>query len=212
MSEYPKYPSIERFENIYSVISEKVDGTNGLMEIHEVFPKPDSDVTHVVTFGSRNKWIDVHSDNAGFANFFTPHIDKIVRVPEILKANAVNELDNRNKACNMPIRIYGEWFGQSIQRTYGLKQKLFMPFHTLLAKALIEAGVPNIIEPFIFYTGKFDKSISDGFMDTLKTHGSCVVPGYFQAEGIVVYFPTYNFCLKDTFEGAKWKQQASSTV
>ena len=30
MSNYAYFPSIERLENIYCVISEKVDGTNGL--------------------------------------------------------------------------------------------------------------------------------------------------------------------------------------
>ena len=41
---YSSFPSIERLENIYCVISEKIDGTNGLIEINETN----------VRFGSRN--------------------------------------------------------------------------------------------------------------------------------------------------------------
>ena len=32
---YSSFPSIERLENIYCIISEKIDGTNGLIEINE---------------------------------------------------------------------------------------------------------------------------------------------------------------------------------
>jgi len=202
MSEYPKYPSIERFENIYSIISEKVDGTNGLIEIEY------DDGLLAVRFGSRNRWLTLSSDNAGFMNFFAMFAKKIAIVPDILRAKAVNELDNRNKVCSNPIRIYGEWYGKGIQRGYGLDTKYFMPFHTILAEALIEANVPNIMPPHIMYTGKFDKQIADDMMNLLRTHGSGVTPGYFNPEGIVVYFPTYQFCLKDTFEGAKWKLQS----
>ena len=69
MSNYASFPSIERLENIYCVISEKVDGTNGLVEINEVFPVGEPKEIQV-RFGSRNRYITFNNDNAGFANFF----------------------------------------------------------------------------------------------------------------------------------------------
>jgi len=197
---YPSYPKIERFKNIYCVISEKVDGTNGLISIYED-TEADNKTTIEVRFGSRNKWIDVHNDNAGFCNFFTPHIEKIKMIPKVLQDNAENELDDRNEASRFPIRIYGEWYGQSIQRNYGLKEKLFMPFSTILAEAMISVGIPNIKVPEVIYKGKFSTLELSHAMGLLSTDGSLVVPGWFNPEGVVIYFPKYNFCLKDTFEG-----------
>lgn len=66
---YNSFPSIERLENIYCVISEKIDGTNGLIEINEVFPVGEPKEIQV-RFGSRNCYITFNNDNAGFANFF----------------------------------------------------------------------------------------------------------------------------------------------
>ena len=67
---YNSFPSIERLENIYCIITEKIDGTNGLIEIHKAgsgcspeqctaFPcsVKDCDKEPIVKFGSRNRYI-----------------------------------------------------------------------------------------------------------------------------------------------------------
>ena len=117
---YSSFPSIERLENIYCIISEKIDGTNGLIEINETN----------VRFGSRNRYISFSDDNAGFANFFRHYEAKL---EDVAKDAITKELELNGEtltSCNesYPLRIYGEWFGCGIQRGYGLKDKFFMPF------------------------------------------------------------------------------------
>ena len=55
------------------------------------------------------------------------------------------------------------------------------------------------------YTGKFSMEVVSTCMQQLKLNGSGVVKDYKQPEGIVIFFPKYNFRLKETFNGAKWK-------
>ena len=181
---YNSFPSIERLENIYCIISEKIDGTNSLIEINETN----------VRFGSRNRYISFSDDNAGFANFFK---DYEARFEDAAKDITTDE--------SYPLRIYGEWFGCGIQRGYGLKDKFFMPFNSFYSEKLIEYQVPNVIAPNIMYTGKFSMEVVDTCMQQLKLNGSGVVKDYKQPEGIVIFFPKYNFRLKETFDGAKWK-------
>ena len=191
---YPSFPSIERIENLYCHITEKVDGTNGLIEIHE-------SCCDGVKFGSRNRYITSEDDNNGFARFFENRISMLF--------SSTNYIEEENLIY--PIQIYGEWFGKGIQRGYGLEEKYFMPFSEYLATKLIDAGVPNIKMPVTLYSGKFSVGTLDGCMNKLKDEGSQVIPGYNRPEGVVVYFPKYNFRLKETFEGPKWKDAIPKT-
>ena len=194
MNNYPSFPSIERVENVYIVISEKIDGTNGLIELcgipEQMYPNECP-----IKFGSRNRYISIEDDNYGFANFFTPHIDKILIAIKHIKEESESEID---KVCIQ--RIYGEWFGQGIQRTYNLKERFFMPFSTFYAEKMIEAGVPNIIKPYIFYAGKENEAPM--FLETLlKDKGSYLIPGYMHPEGLVYHYPKYNKRVKNIIEG-----------
>ena len=215
---YNSFPSIERLENIYCVISEKIDGTNGLIEVAKVGKtevdiesSPLSSFTYntetEVRFGSRNRYITFSNDNAGFANFFR-HYEarfKDVAADIILKERELAGETLTECQEHYPLRIYGEWFGSGIQRGYSLKDKFFMPFSTFYAEKLIEYQVPNIITPNVMYTGKFSMEVVSACMQQLKLNGSGIVKDYKQPEGIVIFFPKYNFRLKETFDGAKWK-------
>ena len=189
---YPSFPSIERLENLYCHITEKVDGTNGLIEIGI-----QTDLLLTVNFGSQNRYISSHDDNMGFVNFFEQHTGDIFNIYDMIKEEKGD--------ITLPLHIYGEWFGKGIQRGYGLADKHFMPFSEFLATKLIDAGVPNIKMPVTLHSGKFSIATLDGCMNKLKDEGSQVIPGYNRPEGVVIYFPTYNFRLKETFEGPKWK-------
>ena len=219
MSNYASFPSIERLENIYCVISEKVDGTNGLIEVAKVgkigvdietnsaFPSFTYNTETQVRFGSRNRYITFNNDNAGFANFFRHYETKLKDIAKdiIVAANSEASQTNEKPTEGYPFRIYGEWFGRGIQRDYGLKDKFFMPFSYFYAEKLIEYQVPNIITPNVMYTGKFSMEVVNTCMQQLKLNGSGLVKDYKQPEGIVIFFPKYNFRLKETFDGAKWK-------
>ena len=187
MPEYPSFASIERLENLYCHITEKIDGTNGLIEI-----------SRFVCFGSRNRYINTQDDNSGFATFFSKYQKEL---EDIFIA-----IDNEKQGCiEAPLLIYGEWFGKGIQRGYNLEAKFFMPFSEYFATKMIDAGIPHIEMPVTLYSGKFSIEALDGCMNKLKDEGSQVIPGYNRPEGVVIYFPTYNFRLKETFEGPKWK-------
>ena len=100
-----------------------------------------------------------------------------------------------------------EWFVKGIQRGYGLDEKYFMPFSSFYAEHMIKAGIPNIMMPNIMYTGKFSSTVVADCMDRLSSGGfHNLITNYDYPEGIVIYFPKYNFRLKQTFEGSKWER------
>ena len=83
------------------VITEKIDGTNGLIQITE-------DGQFLV--GSRSRWITPDDDNYGFARWAYDR-----------------EAELRTLGVGSH---YGEWWGGKIQRGYGIKEKRFSLFNT----------------------------------------------------------------------------------
>lgn len=175
---FPKYPKTLRYENLRVVITEKIDGTNGLIEI-----SPDG-----VRFGSRNCYLNEHKDNYGFFNFFSQFENRI--------------MESFSPEYDGLVHIYGEWFGAGIQRTYGLKEKYFMPFSPYWANTLIEVGVPNIVPPYQFYAGKMDSVREEMAFQTLKEEGSQLVPGWKRPEGIIIHYLDNNLKIKRTLDKA----------
>src|SRR3954471_9773147 len=83
-----------------SIITEKIDGTNAVVAIGD-------DGTFRV--GSRTRWITPDDDNYGFAKWAFAHEDEL------------RELG--------PGRHFGEWWGNGIQRKYGVLDKRFSLFN-----------------------------------------------------------------------------------
>ena len=98
--EFRKFDKIARLSREI-VVTEKIDGTNGLIAIGE-----DGEFQ----VGSRNQWITPEKDNAGFARWAYEHKDELMQL---------------GKGFH-----YGEWWGQGIQRGYGLDEKRFSLFNT----------------------------------------------------------------------------------
>ena len=194
---YPSFSSIERLENLYCHITEKVDGTNGLIYIGDKYEAYYP--YELIRFGSRNRWITTEDDNCGFANFFSQYKAELDDIIDLIR------LEKGEVEKGYSSQIYGEWFGKGIQRGYNLEAKFFMPFSEYFATKMIDAGIAHIKMPVTLYSGKFSVEILEGCMNKLKDEGSQVVPGYNRPEGVVVYFPKHNFRLKETFEGPKWK-------
>ena len=94
------------------VISEKIDGTNAQIFFKEDMSPFVLDSGREVPFmcGSRNRWIFPENDNAGFARWSYDHAEELKTLG--------------------PGSHFGEWWGQSIQRSYGLKEKRFSLFNT----------------------------------------------------------------------------------
>ena len=88
------WPKIPRYENDTVVITEKIDGTNACIAIH-------NDGTYHVQ--SRTKIITPEDDNYGFAAW-------VASRPDII-------------AFLGPGYHYGEWWGGKIQRGYGVTKR-----------------------------------------------------------------------------------------
>ena len=95
-------------------------------------------------------------------------------------------------------RHFGEWFGQGIQRTYGMKRKMFALFNTTrwMDKEFETDGV--IVVPEL-YRGPIDNRIIELTMRNLKENGSFVTP-FDRPEGIVIYHTAARTMFKKTFE------------
>lgn len=112
MSNYPKYPKTPRLYGGGRItITEKIDGTNGLIYVgkpHDgnavgsvgVPVMGFDDGTRVVSAGSRSRWITPDDDNYGFAKWVW---DNAARLADALGHGY----------------HYGEWFGHKIGRGYG---------------------------------------------------------------------------------------------
>lgn len=88
------WPKIPRYENDSVIITEKIDGTNACIAIHD-------DGTYHVQ--SRNNIITPEKDNAGFARWVQENWDDIKQLG--------------------PGYHYGEWWGGKIQRGYGVEKR-----------------------------------------------------------------------------------------
>lgn len=196
---HPSFSKIPRL-NRDIVITEKIDGTNGLVHVTE---------TGEVCAGSRNRWITPEKDNFGFAKW--------------VDANA-QELQKLG-----PGNHYGEWWGQGIQDGYGLKEKRFSLFNTGRWEPIINttSGMTHVPEGGyvssgvfhrkaaeddhsitvacchvvpILYDGVFSQAEIELTLRILCQHGSVAAPGYMKPEGIVVFHTTARQLFKITIE------------
>ena len=103
MTEPNTFPAFPKMPRLVSpcVITEKIDGTNGLVEV-----RPDG----TVLAGSRSRYIPLEQDNFGFAAW--------------VKANEAELRDGLGEGCH-----YGEWWGAGIQRRYGMAGRHFSLFN-----------------------------------------------------------------------------------
>lgn len=164
--EFVKFPKIPRLNRPFS-ITEKIDGTNAQIVVED---------DGAVSAGSRNRWITPGktTDNHGFAAWVFEHLDYL---RETLGVGT----------------HYGEWYGAGIARNYGLDHKRFALFNTDRWKGLSEwdeaqqrglGVVPVLARPANLE--ELSQSVFD-VCGELRRHGSVVVPGFTNPEGIVVF-------------------------
>lgn len=171
-------PVFETFQKIARwkrdiVITEKIDGSNAQVYI----PEDDGPLL----FGSRNRWVTPEADNAGFARW-----------------GRENEEALRRLGYG---RHYGEWWGQGIQRTYGLKEKRFTLFNTGRWKDGLPEGLPaNVGVVPILYQGPNVEGAIEDELENLRITGSRVAPGFMRPEGIVIFHSASRGLYKRTLE------------
>ena len=185
--EFKEFPKIARLSREV-IVTEKIDGTNASIFI--------GDNGEFLT-GSRTQWITPEKDNYGFSRWAHE------RKEELLKLG--------------PGLHFGEWWGQGIQRKYGMTEKRWSLFNVTrwcLAgeePKQIPCGDPRIVKfqeklpeglhlvP-VLYRGIFDTILIDGLLATMKEQGSRAVPGWMKPEGIVVFHTGANCGFKKTIE------------
>jgi len=169
------FPKMPRLQRDV-VITEKIDGTNAQIHITK-----DGDFY----IGSRKRWITPSSDNFGFAQWATENKEELMELG--------------------PGPHFGEWWGQGIQRRYGLEEKRFSLFNTLRWASATNDLLPipsnnptadikyqeyppdccHVVPEM--YRGPFNDRAYQRRLEWLKISGSWAAPGFMNPEGIVVY-------------------------
>lgn len=152
--EFQSFNKIARL-NREIIITEKLDGTNSQICIGE-------DGEFMV--GSRNRWLSLENDNHGFARWAFEHKEELMEL-------GVG-------------RHYGEWWGQGIQRGYGLKEKRFSLFNVHKWKDSRPACC-HVVP--VLYQGMFNTNDINAVLTDLAEHGSYAVEGFMNPEGMVIF-------------------------
>jgi hypothetical protein len=173
MTEFKAFPKIPRL-NREMVVTEKLDGTNVCVVV-------DGDK---VSAQSRNRIITSDDDNYGFAAW----------VQMNSPALAVALGDGYH---------YGEWWGQGIQRKYGIDHKRFSLFnvHRWESLPFSEYGLDNVGTVPVLYRGPFDTDTIDAIIGDLILNGSVAAPGFMKPEGVIIWHEAAQQMFKVTCEG-----------
>jgi hypothetical protein len=190
--------AFEEFAKIYRwtrelIITEKIDGTNAQVLIGE---------DGSVQAGSRNRYLTPEADNFGFARWVQDHAEELLGLG--------------------PGRHFGEWWGQGIQRRYGLREKRFSLFNV---RRWAEVGAPldettelprptNMPhEPVrqqhvpacchvvpVIWSGMNAEGCVERALSSLRESGSLAAPGFMQPEGIVIFHVPSRLMFKKTLD------------
>ena len=167
MIEFQPFQKIPRLSR-ECVITEKIDGTNASIYIGE-----DGEFLT----GSRTRWITPDDDNFGFSRWAHEHKDELMQL-------GVGH-------------HYGEWWGQGIQRKYGLDEKRFSLFNR--SRWGNERPECCHVVPAL-YAGEFTTVMVNEALQTLAEVGSFAAQGFMKPEGIIVYHVAANSYFKKTIE------------
>jgi hypothetical protein len=152
------------------VVTEKIDGTNGIIAIDE---------NGEFAVGSRSRFITPETDNAGFAKWAYANKD------ELLKLGVGFH--------------YGEWWGSGIQRGYNLKEKRFSLFNvSRWSDDSVRPACCGVVPTL--YAGLFDTAKIDEILLELVTSGSKAAPGFMRPEGVVIFHTAGGYLFKKTIE------------
>jgi len=184
--EFREWPKTARhFRDI--VVTEKIDGTNAAIHITE-----DGEVQ--AQSRSRLIYPGKSTDNYGFAGWVDAHKDELVT----LLGGGTH---------------YGEWWGQGIQRGYGVEGKRFWLFNTSLEgkiKYQKPEGLAIGTVP-VLYEGVNESSEIRATLNRLRDHGSVAAPGFMNPEGVCVFHTTLRTVSKVTLDkndAGKWESAA----
>lgn len=189
------------------VITEKLDGTNAQILL---FPACDQGLNNpnvvfqngetAMLVGSRNRWITPQQDNYGFARWCRDNASELLKLGHG--------------------RHFGEWWGNGIQRGYGVPNKRFSlfnvgrwsPDYAATAGGCHYPGIVEIVDgnlrpgPSCCYVvptlwrGPFCTKEIRAVQRGLEEYGSAAVPGFMDPEGVVIYHTAAQSCFKVTLK------------
>jgi RNA ligase len=191
------------------VITEKIDGTNAQIEIVvtaetdkqfgdlEKAVAVNTDLGLSMLVGSRTRYITPTDDNFNFAKWVQANADALWSLGEG--------------------RHFGEWWGQGIQRGYGLTDKRFSLFNTARwaddrdrEKYPTDRPACCSVVP-VLYRGLFGPKHADNFLDKLRAEGSQAAPGFMNPEGVVVFHTAASVMFKKTIDkDDEWKGKSAT--
>lgn len=148
IAEFKAWPKIPRWDNEGYVITEKIDGSNGCIVITD---------SGDIFAQSRTRILDESSagDNYGFCKWVNGNKDDLL--------------------CLGIGYHYGEWWGQGINRNYGLKERRFSLFNIWLKDG------PECLHKVPVIEKTYEKA-----WDRLMELGSQAAPGFMKPEGFVM--------------------------
>ena len=169
--DFAKWPSIQRLSSEICWLTEKIDGTNGVIFVPDDPSKP-------VLAGSRERWLSNEDgtppekgrDNFGFGAWVYERRENLRRLG--------------------PGFHYGEFHGAGIQRKYDLKDKRWASFEYWRD----DIQIPDVCVVPVLYTGEPYEGIIKDTVDALIADGSRLYPGFMKPEGVVVTYKNMNTC------------------
>lgn len=167
--EFKPFPKMARLSREV-IITEKIDGTNA-----QIFITEDGEIRA----GSRKRWITPEDDNFGFAAWVEEHRDELLTLG--------------------PGRHFGEWWGNGIQRNYGLDHKRFSLFNVSRWNDDNPPPACCHVVPLL-YQGPFCTGEVVLNLHWLAENGSLAAPGFMQPEGVIVYHVAARAGFKKTIE------------
>lgn len=172
---FKAWPKIPRLENEIYHITEKIDGTNACIIIQpydslnhsgSIFPLfVDKEYKLCVFAQSRTRLITPEDDNYGFAKWVQENAEQLIK--------------------DLGVGYhFGEWWGNGINRGYGLDHKRFSLFNPTKHSEVCY-NVPLIKS--LNDDEYFNTTWKESFTAELKEFGSLASPGYMKPEGLVIY-------------------------
>jgi len=131
--------------------------------------------------GSCKRWLDTSSkgDNFGFAKWVQANAEELLKLGEG--------------------RHYGEWYGQGIQRGYGLDHKRFALFNVhKWSDDEIRPKCCDVVP--ILYKGMFDTNQIKLCLANLMSGGSSAISNFKNPEGIIIFHSASGQLFKKTIE------------
>lgn len=173
---FKAWPKIPRLENEVYHITEKIDGTNACIIIQEgTLPEDLTTINRLwvdnklysIWAQSRTQLITPEKDNFGFAKWVQENAEQLIQ--------------------DLGVGYhYGEWWGQGIQRGYGLDHKRFSLFNPTKHSAICY-NVPMLNHSHNINYRENLNDIIEQTKQRLIYKGSFAAPGYMRPEGLVVY-------------------------